>query len=122
MKKLTFNELSTILRMEVIIDLFGKQQRWKIEERAGGFLVQIGFNIPCTTTGKVGWHWGGKQYVSLHACKGEIVNKAFGMFKSFVEHELREMFYYKGTQIYNPHLDVDKLQEFVDTEPFDNRT
>lgn len=37
------------------------------------------------------------------------------------EHEINEMFKYKGVSIYNPHIDLNALTEFVKSNKFDSR-
>lgn len=56
---------------------------------------------------------GRKQYLSRFMCKQEIVGICFALVKDAEEHEMREWFKYKGAAIYSPHLDPDKLVEFV---------
>lgn len=52
---------------------------------------------------------GGKHYVSSHAIKDEVVNKAWAACQDFIIHEAREAFKYKGQAIYQPHWNVDEL-------------
>jgi len=56
---------------------------------------------------------GRKQSLSEYMCKQEIVGICFALVKDAEEHEMREWFKYKGVAIYSPHLDPDKLVEFV---------
>ena len=58
--------------------------------------------------------WTGRKWVlSYHMCKNEIVNTAYKAIETDVMHELRENFLYKNTAIFNPHIDPDKLVDFV---------
>jgi hypothetical protein len=52
---------------------------------------------------------GAKIYLSPHMCRQEIVGAAFGAIQAAELHEMREWFRYRGTSIYNPHLDPDFL-------------
>lgn len=63
----------------------------------------------CSITGKpVAWK-GGKKYLSRFMCQQEIVGAVFAIIKSAEEHEMLEMFRYKGASIFNPHLSPDAL-------------
>jgi hypothetical protein len=58
--------------------------------------------------------WSGRKwYLSEHMCRNEVVRTAHKAFRAAMEHEVDEMFLYKGVAIYNPHLDPDKLVEFA---------
>lgn len=46
-------------------------------------------------------------------CKNEIVTTAFKAVMTAMEHEVRENFRYRGASIFNPHMDPDKLVDFV---------
>lgn len=67
--------------------------------------------------------WSGRKwYLSYHMCRNEIVRTAHKAFRAAMEHEVDEMFLYKGVAIYNPHLDPDKLVEFAkNSENIDER-
>lgn len=51
----------------------------------------------------------GKRYLSVYACKQEIVGAVFALIKDAEMHEVHEWFKYKDRSIYNPHLDPDVL-------------
>jgi hypothetical protein len=54
---------------------------------------------------------GAKHFLSEHMCRNEIVSTAFHAIERAELHELREWFRYRGTSIFNPHLDPDALVE-----------
>lgn len=60
-------------------------------------------------TGQPGVGRGGKAYLSPHACRSELVQTAFGLFKAYEEHEAREFFKYRGRRVFGPHLHVEAL-------------
>lgn len=62
-----------------------------------------------------------KWYVSMHACKNEIVQTALKLVLTSVEHEAREMFTYRGKKIFGPHFDVDMLVEICINKNLDYR-
>jgi hypothetical protein len=78
-------------------------------EHEGRLWVQVGTKRPDTYTGEIETGKGGKAYVSEFATDDEIVKKIFGLCMSYVEHETREGFKWKGRRIFNPHLDLNAL-------------
>lgn len=53
----------------------------------------------------------GKRYLSPHMCRQEVVGVVFGLIKDAEMHEVHEWFRYRGSSIYNPHLDPEVLAE-----------
>ena len=82
-------------------------------KKGDGFLLQLTGYIKDNETSEFSWQNGGKHYISSHAIKDEIVNKAWKACFDFVIHEAREAFYFKGETIYHPHFLVDELANFV---------
>lgn len=68
------------------------------------------FQVECdredAITGEMGVGRGGKAYLSPYACRSELVQTVFGLFKSYEEHECREFFRFEGAQVFGPHFDV----------------
>lgn len=62
-----------------------------------------------------------KYYISQHATKSEIVRSAFLAVRQAEEHEMAELFTYKGERIFNPHVNVDALVEYSRTTKPDVR-
>lgn len=61
--------------------------------------------------------WTGRKWLlSPHMCGNEIVATAFKAVLTAIEHEVRENFRYRGVAIFNPHLDPDKLVDFVNND------
>lgn len=52
---------------------------------------------------------GRKWRISPHMTKSEIVGTAFKAYLTWVEHEARESFQYRGQSIFGPHFDVDTM-------------
>lgn len=52
---------------------------------------------------------GRKWRISPHMTKSEIVATVFKAYLSWVEHEARESFQFRGQSIFGPHFDVDAL-------------
>jgi hypothetical protein len=65
------------------------------------------------TTGKA-HAWNGRPWrLSTHMTDGEVVQTAWAALMMVLEHEARERFTFHGTTIFNPHLDIWALRNFV---------
>lgn len=60
-----------------------------------------------------GYQQGRKWLVEPDMTDSEIVLTALKAVLTFAEHEAREAFRYKGSKIFQPHLDLDDLAEFA---------
>lgn len=120
---MTLEELRVLLEEDIRITHPYVLSVFRTGKMGEGFNMQFGSYIVDTDDpyGPKRWHWGRKHYVSPHACKSEVVNAAFGLYTAFWQHEMREMFRYKDQQIFSPHLDVERLADFIETEPFEFR-
>lgn len=56
---------------------------------------------------------GRKWLLSYHMTKSEVVLTALKAVLTAEEHESRELFRYRGSKIFNPHIDVDKMVELT---------
>jgi len=54
---------------------------------------------------------GRKWMLSYHMTDDEVVSTALLATKQCIEHEIRELFKYKGEPIYRPHYDIQALHE-----------
>lgn len=91
---------------------------WLLVERDkshhdGRTYLQVEHERPDSTTGAVARGRGGKAYLSRHMTDSEIVKVAFGLFKSYEEHEAREFFRYRGAAVFGPHIDVSYLVDIA---------
>lgn len=73
------------------------------------------FQISCyrldAITGEEGRGKGGKAYLSEHMTDSELVQVAFGLYKSYWEHEARETFQWKDRRVFGPHISTEALWE-----------
>ena len=103
---MTKSELEDILK-----DVTYRDWQFVVQEKGDGFLMQIRFMAPDAT--KPGsppvLQTCRKWYVSSFACKAEVVRTAYKAVEAAVLHEAQEEFLYRGSAIYNPHLDPDTL-------------
>jgi len=113
---ITFKEMIDIV-CNITFDY--KHENWKLmifkdkANNGGRPYVQVYANGVDQHTGNPMDWTGRKWYLSEHMCRNEIVRTAHKAFRAAMEHEVDEMFKYKGVAIYNPHLDPDKLVEFA---------
>jgi hypothetical protein len=84
-----------------------------VESDGPSFYLQVVFNAPDLTTGKVE-NWTSRKWrLSAYMTKSELVATALKAVLTAVEHEAREAFLYQGHAIFGPHHDVDSLVELV---------
>lgn len=102
-----------MMRFRDVLDRiqFG-EWRFLVEQRAEGavLVIQVDEGI-CNVTGAA-MSWRSRKWpLSIHMTDGEIVQTAFKAVMTAMEHEVREMFRYRGESIFDPHYDVEKLVE-----------
>lgn len=121
----------TISKIEKILshcefNLFSIPFEFLVLPKGDGFLIQLQGWIKDNESEFFSWQKGGKHYISSHALKEEIINKAWKACFDFVIHEAREAFFYKNITIYHPHFKVEDLVKFVSksapAKREDNRT
>lgn len=90
--------------------------------KGDGFLIQVQFLGEDTDgSGKTELQKCRKWFISQHSGDSEIIRSCFLAIRQAEEHELCERFLYKGQQIYNPHLDMDRMADFIIAKPFETR-
>ena len=114
-EKMTYSE------MQAIVDNISYKPGWTVilgkDERERPY-VQLGVSAESEASlspfsgEREPWK-SGKHYLSPHMCRQEVVGAVFGAIQGAEMHELREWFRYKGSSIYNPHLDPDALVPFA---------
>lgn len=97
----------------LLADLKCGDMNWRLSVSGGAIMLQATFPAPDCNTGKEVEQRGRKWYISPHMTNSEIVQTAFLAAKVAMEHELREMFKYKGKAIFGPHFSSDQLHEFA---------
>ena len=71
--------------------------------------LQIYQNTICNRTGQPYREGGRKWDLSQHMTESEIVFTVWKALLTFIEHETREQFTYKGFKIFDPHISVNSL-------------
>jgi hypothetical protein len=72
-------------------------------------------------TGQDEFQYTRKWLISPYATKSEIIQTAFKLCLTSMEHRTREHFRYKRKAIFGPHFDVDALWEVCNDKRFDVR-
>ena len=80
----------------------------------GRYYFQIEARRRDTFTGEWGTGRGGKAYLSPYATDSELVQTAFGLYKAYAEHEVRETFLWRGRRVFGPHIDTAALWEVAE--------
>lgn len=71
--------------------------------------IQIEAESECAVTGKL-MRWAGRKWpLSAHMTETEVVCTVFKAWQGWVDHELREKFYYKHVQVFDPHRAIQAL-------------
>jgi hypothetical protein len=68
--------------------------------------LQVRFDSSDSLTGKIERQHGRKWMLSPFMTKSELAQTAFKAVMTASEHEIREMFTYKGRRIFGPHFDA----------------
>jgi hypothetical protein len=94
--------------IQFIIDKISYKDDWKfyLDERDGGFLLQIKFNDIDVESGKVELQSCRKWYLSSWSTDTEVVRTAYKAVCAAEDHERDEKFRYHGVQVFNPHIDI----------------
>lgn len=99
-----------------------KDWAFVVRKKGDGFLIQVQFMGEDTDgSGKMELQKCRKWFVSQYSCDSEVVRSCFLAIRQAEEHELCERFHYKGHQVYNPHLHMDLMAEFISKKPFQTR-
>lgn len=92
--------------------VIGTEEAWDID---GADKSRLFFQIQCyrqdAITKEMGLGYGGKAYLSPHATDSELIQTAFGLYKSYWEHEARETFIWRERRPFGPHISTEALWE-----------
>ncbi len=83
--------------------------------------LQAEFHAPDIKTGQPTLQKSRKWTLSTHMTKSELVQTAFKLVTTAVEHETREKFAYRGSHVFGPHFDVEALEDLCARRAFDYR-
>ncbi len=97
---------------------------WPILLRLDGQRPYLQVSDPngvCNVTGKAKPWRGRKWGLSYHMTETEVVKTALKAVLAAVEHEVLELFKYRGVTIFDPHIRVEDLIELRTSCPLDGR-
>lgn len=83
--------------------------------------IQASYREADVYTGKIETQHTRKWRLSPHMTKSEIVQTAFKLCITSMEHRTREEFTYRGERVFGPHFDVDELFEIARQRKLDVR-
>ena len=110
---LSFEEARTIVN-DCQCVIFNQHIGWRFERLADSekWFIQAAATRP-DTDNPLMWATGtgAKEYVSPHSTRDEIVKKCLKLALEFVEHEIREGFFYQDHRIFGPHISIEALIE-----------
>lgn len=104
---MTYSEMHSVIAQVNFEHEDGLGIRFKNDGPDSYFLQLIHSGLPAE------FNTGRKWRISPHMTKSEIVATAFKAYMTWVEHEARESFQYRGQSIFGPHFDVDSLVEMA---------
>lgn len=93
----------------VLADVEFADWRFNVWEEDGRPILQVAFEAEDTDTGEWAEQKGRKWFLSPHMTNSEVVSTALKAVLTAMEHEVRELFTYRGRPVYGPHLDIEAL-------------
>lgn len=115
----TLSEVQEIIGRVKFMD-----RTFHVEERAGGFMIQVQYmelDVDDPEARGPTLQKARKWYVSSFSTDTEIVETAFAACRRSMDHVLKEHFTYKGRRVYSPHFDVEARVRMCDEGAFDGR-
>jgi len=111
--KKSISELQEILsRVEYKDWIFHLELRGYDRDRPDEYdvVLQVGFMAPDNEGGgEPTLQKGRKWFLSRYSCPTEVIQTAWAAVHRAELHEIQEQFHYRGTSIWNNHVDVDAL-------------
>lgn len=78
--------------------------------------LQIVFEAPDAETGEVKIQYCRKWTLQYTMCDTEVIRTAYKAAEAAVIHELQESFTYRGARVYDPHLNINALVDWINNE------
>lgn len=101
---------------EIAAEVICGKMNFVVREHGNAPYLQIFFDAPDADTGEIEEQACRKWVLQFTMSNTEVVRTAFKAAEAAVIHELQEQFRYRGARVYDPHLDVEQLVEFLDRE------
>lgn len=94
---------------------------FRVFEAGDLFILQASWPEIDIATGHNARQHSRKWLISPHMTRSEIVQTAFKLAMTAVEHRARETFKFEGRRVFGPHFDVDALGDLCARRRFDLR-
>lgn len=109
--------LQTLETLEKIIaEVICEKMDFVVREHGNAPYLQIFFEAPDIYTDEMEEQACRKWVLQFTMSNTEVVRTAYKAAEAAVIHELQEQFRYRGSRVYDPHLDVEQLVEFLNRE------
>jgi hypothetical protein len=105
---------------DVVSEINFKDYKFTVSDGENPYL-QGQYYEPDVITGETRLQKTRKWMLSPHMTKSEVVQTAFKLAITSMEHRTREHFLYQGERVFSPHYDVDALVELCRAGAFDER-
>lgn len=107
---ISFSDMVTIVKQIKFRDW---EIRVHIPNEKGSPYLKITYLDKDTQSDKVELQHCRKWQLSYHMVPSEVIRTAYKAVCAAMEHEVDENFRYKGRLIYNPHIDLDQMAEWM---------
>jgi hypothetical protein len=115
-KKLQDLESIKALVRDIECKVFGHTFLFKIEEYKGAPQLQVVFWAADAETGDTEIQYCRKFILQYTMCNSEVIRTAYKAMQAAIQHELDEGFVFRGVRIFDPHLDLIGLAEYIRTD------
>ena len=102
----------------VIADIRFKHYLFSVSSAEDDFYLQLHCDEIDIHSGNPSIQQGRQWHISRSASPSQIVQTAFKAVITWVEHDAREHFLYKGEQVFGPHFDIDRLVDLCKSPDF----
>lgn len=106
------NRLTLEMVRSILEEIHYKHHQFNVEETLNGFhLYTQCIDEDNDHPGETRLMFGRKWFIDKDANRSAVVRTALKAVLTWEEHEAREHFTYRGAQVFDPHLDADRLVE-----------
>ncbi len=106
---------------DIIAQVKFEDYTFTVNEGHGGIYLQAHYPEADIVTKQPSAQYSRKWLLSPQMTKSELVQTAFKLCMTSMEHRTREHFLYNGKRVFGPHFDVDALWQICAEKKFDYR-
>ena len=107
--------------IRILADVQFEDYVFHFENRGDHFVLFAKYRELDIVTHEETWQTTRKWFISRFVSKSELVQSAFKLCITSMEHRTREAFKYRGKRVFGPHFDVDALWDVCNDKKFDYR-